>query len=202
METGFSGDPRYLPAMDLVTGLLEADRPAILAIDGPCGSGKSTLASLLAAAFPCNVFHMDDFYLPPARRPSNWRETIGGNMDFRRIQEELLEPAAQGKDVAYRAYDCRAAALKPAVPVPFRPLTVLEGSYSLHPGLRRYYRAAIFVTCPEEERLRRLRLREGARFSNFQDCWIPLEERYFRACEPERAASLVVNAGPSGQSAI
>lgn len=193
-----SDDAQYFSALLHVSGFLQTDQPVIVAIDGPCGSGKSTLASLLAEVFPCNVFHMDDFYLPPSRRAGNWQESVGGNMDFRRIREELLEPAAQGNDILYRAYDCRTASLKPAVPYPHRSLTVLEGSYSLHPGLRRYYRSAIYVTCSEEERLRRLRQREGERFSAFQDCWIPLEERYFRACEPERAAALCIATGSLG----
>lgn len=187
---------RFFPALLHVSGLLQTDRPAVVAIDGPCGGGKSALAALLAEVFPCNVFHMDDFYLPPARREPDWREGIGGNMDFRRIREELLEPALRGEDITYRAYDCRTDAGRAPVLYPHRLLTVLEGSYSLHPGLRRYYRASIFVTCPEEERLRRLWRREGARFDAFRDCWIPLEERYFRTCGAEEAASLRVTTGP------
>ncbi|MFQ8759475.1 MAG: hypothetical protein ACLSAF_08570 [Intestinimonas sp.] len=51
--------------------------PPWLPSTAACGSGKTSLAALIAALFPCNVFHMDDFFLPrpphtgaalPARR--------------------------------------------------------------------------------------------------------------------------------------
>lgn len=190
-----SADALFFPALVHVSGLLETDGPVIVAIDGPCGSGKSTLAGLLAEVFSCNVFHMDDFYLPLSQRESSWREGVGGNMDFRRIREELLEPAARGDGGLYRAYDCQTASLRPAVPYSPRRLTVLEGSYSLHPSLRQYYHSALFVTCPKDARIRRLRAREGEHFAAFRDCWIPLEERYFRACAPERAAAISIDTG-------
>ena len=40
-------------------------RPLVLALDGRCGSGKSGLGDLMGRLLPCNVVHMDDYYLPP-----------------------------------------------------------------------------------------------------------------------------------------
>ena len=53
---------QLIKAMDV---LLEGEGPVIVAIDGPCAAGKTTLAGKLQAAYDCNLFHMDDFFLRP-----------------------------------------------------------------------------------------------------------------------------------------
>ena len=53
---------------------------------GRVGSGKSSLGELVRNLFPCTVVHMDDFYIPPKKRPGNWMETPGGNMDLKRLK--------------------------------------------------------------------------------------------------------------------
>ena len=40
----------------------------ILAIDGRCTSGKTTLAEQIEKSLPCNIVHIDDFYLPFSKR--------------------------------------------------------------------------------------------------------------------------------------
>ena len=54
--------------------LARSGRPAVVAIDGRCGSGKSGLGDLMGRLLPCNVVHMDDYYLPPDRRAENWEQ--------------------------------------------------------------------------------------------------------------------------------
>ena len=61
---------------------------ALLAIDGRCGSGKSTLAAHMAQVFGCPVFHMDDFFLPPAARHRAGGKHRGGM----RREEALRRP--------------------------------------------------------------------------------------------------------------
>ena len=134
---------------------------AVLAIDGRCGSGKTTLAALLAQTLPCRVVHMDDFYLPFAARRPDWRTTPLGNMDLGRLRREVLEPARLGEEIAYHAYDCPHDALRPALLLPPRPLTVVEGSYSLAPALRPYYDLTVFLTCSQAEQAARPQAREG-----------------------------------------
>jgi uridine kinase len=46
----------------------ETGCPFLVAIDGRCASGKTTLAGKLRSALKCNVVHMDNFYLPFAKR--------------------------------------------------------------------------------------------------------------------------------------
>ena len=107
--------------------------PALLAIDGRCGSGKSTLAEFLAGQLGCRVVHTDDFYLPLAARCANWQEQPGANMDFIRLRNEVLQPLLRGETALYNAYSCAAGAFLPSKPFAAAPLTILEGSYSLHP---------------------------------------------------------------------
>lgn len=110
--------------------------PALLAIDGRCGSGKSTLAEFLARQLGCRVVHTDDFYLPLAARCANWQEQPGANIDFIRLRNEVLQPLLRGETALYNAYSCAAGAFLPSKPFAAAPLTILEGSYSLHPALQ------------------------------------------------------------------
>ena len=74
-------------------------------------------------ALPCNVFHMDDFFLPPALRTPERLSQPGGNVDRERMLAEALLPLSRGEDVTFRPFDCHAGRLRPPVSVPFRPLT-------------------------------------------------------------------------------
>jgi len=181
-----------------IASLLEAhpERPVLVALDGRCGSGKTTLAAQLAEPFPGSaVFHTDDYYLPPAQRIPNWTETPCANMDLTRLREEVLVPAQAGAAVHSRAYSCREGAYLPEQCVPPAPLYILEGSYSHHPSLAPYYDIKVFVTCSAEEQVRRLRAREGKRYLNFVQRWIPLEEEYFTDYAIERNAEMTVVTG-------
>ena len=66
--------------LELLTPLARLGRPALAAIDGRCGSGKSTLAGLAAHRLGCPLFHMDDFFLPPALRTPERYAAPGGNV--------------------------------------------------------------------------------------------------------------------------
>ena len=171
-------------------------RPLVLALDGRCGSGKTTLANALAAQLPgCTLLRTDDFYLPPAQRIPDWAHTPCANMDLARLRDEALRPAYEGQPVQYRAYSCREGAHLPARELAAQPLVILEGSYSHHPSLAPYYDIKVFVTCSAEEQMRRLRAREGKRYLNFVQRWIPLEEEYFTDYAIERNAEMTVVTG-------
>ena len=76
--------------LELLTPLARLGRPALAAIDGRCGSGKSTLAGLAAHRLGCPLFHMDDFFLPPALRTPERYAASGGNVHYERVEAELL----------------------------------------------------------------------------------------------------------------
>lgn len=181
------------PALLAIARLARAGGPAVIAIDGRCGSGKTRFAALIQELFPCNVIHMDDFYLPMKKRPPGWEDEAGGNMDFSRFLSEILLPARRGGGLYYRPYNCRTGHLSGAEQLPLRPLTVVEGSYSTHPRLAGHYDCTIFLTCPPEEQARRLRAREGSAFPLFPRRWIPMEERYFHLCNIQAQCDWCIN---------
>lgn len=187
-------NPILPPVLRQIEALLRRSPRAIVAIDGRSASGKTTLAALLGETFSCNVIHMDDYYLPLARRPAHWQELPAGNMDLSRLQQEVLVPARTGQAIWSRPYNCQLDRLSPA-PSLFSPapLTILEGSYSLHPTLRGFYDLSIFLTCSKSVQEARLRVRAPEKVTAFQTLWVPLEERYFALCGVESAADLVVN---------
>ena len=185
------------PALLEIAKLLKKKERVVVAIDGRCGSGKSTLARLMEQVFSCNVFHMDDFYLPVGQRAENWLEIPGGNMDLIRFRREVLESVFGGQAVNYRPFDCGAGECAPARCVEPTALTVIEGSYSHHPALEGEYDLKLFVTCDKQEQLRRLKLREGDYFPTFQRLWMPLEEQYIRLCGIENSDAMTVDTGVS-----
>ena len=81
--------------LELLTPLARLGRPALAAIDGRCGSGKSTLAGLAAHRLGCPLFHMDDFFLPPALRTQERYAAPGGNVHYERVEAELLRPCGR-----------------------------------------------------------------------------------------------------------
>lgn len=170
----------------------EGGGPLLLAIDGPCGSGKTWLAQRLAEAFGAELLHMDDFYLPIARRPADWQAIPGGHMDFSRLRA-LLVPLGDGAGGSYRPFDCQSQTYLPPRTLAPRPLVIVEGSYSHHPQLAGLWGMKLFVTCPEAVRMARLRQREGGDFDWFWRTWPPLEAAYFRQCAVPGPDTLIVD---------
>lgn len=185
----------YFPALLAVLKIAEGGRPAIIAIDGRCGSGKTSFAELVGRLFSCNVFHMDDYYLPLASRLENWRSIPAGNMDLERFRQDVLLPAKAGEQVVYSPYDCQMGQMKEKQFFKPSRLTVVEGSYSQHPLLAEYYDLKIFLTCSGKEQESRLRAREESHFTAFKEQWIPMEENYFEHFAAETGSDIVVDTG-------
>ena len=99
----------------------------------------------------------------------------------------------RGETALYNAYSCAAGAFLPSKPFAAAPLTILEGSYSLHPALQTDFAVRVFVTCPPDVQAVRLRAREGIRYANFVQRWIPLEEGYFAAHDPAARCNFVLD---------
>ncbi len=151
----------------------------IVAIDGRCASGKTTLAAAIEKLSGCSVIHMDDFFLRPEQRTAERLALAGGNIDYERFETEVLLPLKSGCDFSYRPYNCHDRSLGEAVSCRNGRVTVIEGSYSCHPALRRYYDLSIFLSITPEVQLERIRIRNGRSAENFQNIWIPMEEKYF-----------------------
>ena len=168
-----------------------------VAIDGPCTSGKTTLATVLQRRFGGNVLHMDDFFLRPEQRTPERFAEPGGNVDRERFEDEVLAPLAAGKIAQYRPWDCHTGDFAASRNVEPARLTIVEGSYSMHPALRGYYDLMICLTIDSGEQLRRLETRNPRMLQRFIDEWIPLENRYFASTETRTAADMIVDTAAS-----
>ena len=163
-----------------INRLLSKKGRIIVAIEGGSATGKSTLADALAREYDANVFHMDDFFLQPHQRTKERFQTPGGNVDWERFLEEVLIPASQGRDVTFRPFDCSTMSLGEAVTVSAKPVTIVEGVYSMHPALEKYMHFSLFLYADEEVRHARILRRNGERMlRRFVEEWIPMEDFYF-----------------------
>lgn len=183
----------YFPALLQIAKRVREGASAVVAIDGRCGSGKTQLAELIHTLFPCNLIHMDDYYLPPQSRTQGWERRPGGNMDFDRMLGEVLDPLRAGNPAVYRPFDCQTGQYGPKKLLPPLPLTVVEGSYSQHPRLAARYDMRIFLTCAKRVQMCRLKRREGGHFLVFERRWIPMEENYIRSCAPDCASDWAID---------
>lgn len=155
-------------------------RPFLIAIDGCCGSGKTTLADALAKEFSASVFHMDDFFLQPHQRTEERLAMPGGNVDYERFQEEVLNHITDQNGITFRPFSCSKWQLSDAVTVAYNDIVIVEGSYSHHPYFKDSFHVKIFLEIPAEEQKKRIIARDGAAlWPRFEEAWIPMENRYF-----------------------
>lgn len=158
--------------------LLEQKERVILAIDGSCTAGKTSLAAELAQVYDCNVFHMDDFFLRPEQRTRERFAQPGGNVDYERFYEEVLQPLSRGDAFSYRPFSCRSFTLGQPVSVLPRTLNIVEGTYSLHPYFGDVYDGKVLLTVSPEVQRTRILQRPQPLHERFFREWIPMEQTY------------------------
>ncbi|MDR0952025.1 MAG: uridine kinase [Oscillospiraceae bacterium] len=185
----------YAPLFNRLEELSSRGERVILAIDGRCGAGKTTLAGILKERYDCLVLPIDDFFLRPEQRTAARLAEPGGNIDYERFRSEVLEPLKTGEPFSYRPYDCHAQKLAEPVLVEPTLLTVVEGSYSLHPYFDGFYTLSVFLTLPVPAQLERLRARNPANLDRFVSEWIPMEERYFEGFKVSEKSSFCFDTG-------
>ena len=169
-------------------------RPYVIAIDGMSGSGKSTLARQIQEKYPqSNVFHMDDYFLQSHQRTTERLEEVGGNVDYERFQDEIIEHLGDREGIVYRAYDCSTQTLGKEIHKIWCPLVIIEGAYSQHPFFGDVYDFLVFCKVSEDEQRRRICKRNGeAMLDRFVNEWIPKENAYFQKYEIEEKSGLVL----------
>ncbi len=176
MRTEFSTEI-YRDFENRISEILLEREPVVVGIDGYCGSGKSTLAEYLRRRFACNVIHTDDFYLPFDARKEGWEKIPCANMDLERLERSVLRPARSGEPLHYKVFRAHTNTYT-SVNAEAAQLTIVEGSYCLHPDLRKYYRLSAFLVCDSSCQLLRIRERNPERYEMFVERWIPLELGY------------------------
>lgn len=164
----------------------------IIAIDGPCAAGKTTLAGILEQKYSCNVFHMDAFFLRPEQRTQSRLAQPGGNVDYERFYEEVLLPLRAGDPFAYRPFSCKLQTLTAPVQINPTALTVIEGTYALHPYFGDPYDLKVFLTVDPDTQRQRIGLREAWKQERFFREWIPMEQQYFSHFQIEHSADMIL----------
>lgn len=163
----------------------------VLAIDGKCGGGKSTLGKMLERVYDCTVLHMDDFFLRPEQRTPGRFAEVGGNVDRERFLSEVLIPLSQNKPIDYRRFDCSSFEIRESERIYPKKLTVIEGTYSMHPCLSAYYDLSVFIDISEEKQKNRIEKRNSPEMAvRFFNEWIPKENEYFREMNVKNRCSM------------
>ena len=184
----------YKDVFDVIKNLLKDNEKLVIAIDGRCGGGKSTLVSLLKEQFDCNIFHMDDFFLPFEMKTAERLRKAGENVHYERFEEEILKPLQNDKSATYRKYQCNIGEFSQPIKVEPKNLTIVEGSYSLHPKLRNYYDYKIFITVDSKVQYERILKRNGKeKLQDFLNKWIPMEEHYFAELDIRNQCDLILD---------
>ena len=182
---------QYIPLLtELDRRLLKG--PVTLAVEGGSASGKTTLSSLLEKLYSARTVHMDDFFLRPEQRTPERLAEIGGNVDRERFIAEALSGLLSGGPITYRPYDCTAGALADPITLEPKPLTVVEGVYSTHPEIERYYDLSVLLDIPEDIQRERVEKRNPTLAHRFFSEWIPMEEVYFSATNIQSRIDLVI----------
>ncbi|HEY8499380.1 MAG TPA: hypothetical protein VIL89_02065, partial [Clostridia bacterium] len=123
---------KFFSVFSSIDALMRTRGSVNVAVDGCSGSGKSTFASLLAGVYDCNVFHTDHFFLTPDIRTEERLNETGGNFDYERFKEEVINGIMSGRVFSYRVYNCSKKTFDRMVEVHPKSLNIIEGCYSMH----------------------------------------------------------------------
>ena len=187
----------FLPLMKRIDTFLEQGNKRgrlIVAIDGGSASGKTTLAAFLEKRYEdLDVFHMDDFFLTPELRTEQRLNEVGGNVDRERFEKEVLLPISKGEAVNYRRYICKAQEFSSPITGDPKGIIIVEGAYSMHPSLMKYYDFTVFLNIDSESQRERILKRNPPPLANrFFSEWIPLEKVYFEKTDIKNRCDLVI----------
>ena len=149
---------------------------------------------MLTAIYPDTaLFHADDFFLRPEQRTAARYAQPGGNLDRERLESEILIPISRNKAAVYRPFNCRTLSLREPVTVLPGRLNIVEGSYSFHPELARYYDLSVFLDISPETQRSRILKRNGPEWGQqFFDRWVPLEQTYFHETDTQGRCTLAL----------
>lgn len=183
----------FFHVFNRIDSLLEGKESVTVAIDGNSCAGKTSLARLIGSCYDANIFHMDDFFLPLELRTKERLDTPGGNVHYERFEVEILKNISPGKSFTFKPFDCSIMDFKDEMKILPKKLNIIEGSYSMHPTLIKYYDLKIFLKIDGENQLKRLREREPEFLhEKFINHWIPMENMYFKALDIEAQCDMVL----------
>ena len=186
---------KYIPFLPLFTELdkrLENGNVTV-ALEGGSASGKTTISKLFEEIYDCTVFHMDDFFLQPHQRTPERIAKTGGNIDWERFLSEILLPLSNGEVIKYKRFDCSTFSLSKEIQIFPKKLVVVEGVYSMHPELEKFYDFSVFLDISHEHQRERILHRNSPELAErFFNEWIPLENRYFEKTQIKQRCDMTI----------
>ena len=177
-----------------------AERPVVIAIDGPSCAGKSILATALALRSEGAVLEGDDFYrqrLP--RLTVTQRETMSDSavvnavIDWERLRAEALLPLRAGRSATFQPYDWDAhdGRLAPPKIVPAAAVIIVDGVYAARPELADLVDVAVYLGV--DPQVRAVRYAERTDDPDWRRFWERGEAHYFRVVRPPASFDLRVD---------
>ena len=177
---------QYIPYIQLL------DKEGILAIEGNSASGKSTLASLLSKAKNLPVISMDEFFLQPHQRTKERFAEIGGNVDYERFNQEVINKLNE-QTITYQVFDCSCMQLTSTKTIDISKGLIVEGCYSHHPYFKEYMDYKVFLSIDRETQVSRIRKRNGeVMLQRFVNEWIPKEDVYFETYNIKEESDIIL----------
>jgi uridine kinase len=178
-----------------------ADRPVVIAIDGPSCAGKSILATAVALRSGASVLEGDDFYrrtLPrltlTQREAMSDSSVVDAVIDWERLRDEALLPLRAGQSATYERYDWDAddGRLAPPKTIQAADLILVEGVYAARPELVDLVDIAIYLGVDPQTRARRYAERDND--PDWVRFWERGEAHYFRVIRPPAGFDLRLGA--------
>jgi uridine kinase len=211
---------RELVLSDLTSAIVAIGRPhpVRVAIDGVDAAGKTSLADELVPRLERlgrTVIRssIDGFHHPRAVRRRRGALSPEGyfhdSFNYPALIDALLEPLGPGGSRVFRrsVFDFRTdnASASPIETASADAVLLLDGVFLLRPELRDHFDYSIFVRADFETTIRRAEHRDVALFGSvdevrrrYRERYIPGQQLYLSAVQPERWASIVIdNNNPS-----
>lgn len=172
---------------------VEKNDKVVIAIDGPSASGKTTFGNFLRKELDALLFHADDYYVPKARKTVERMSESGGNVDYERLEREIMMNL-NSETITSNHFNCSREVLETGVPQKNKKIVIVEGAYSMHKTLRKYYTLSIFITVDKQLQLERILKRNGEELlKQWIEEWIPLENFYFMEDDIKNCVDYVVD---------
>lgn len=176
-----------------INELLKNQDFVVVTVEGSAASGKTILANILKDKYNAEIVRMDDFFLPLEKRTVERLETPGGNIDYERFKESVIDKI--GSTFSYGVFNCSIMKIDREKVVNKSKLLIIEGSYSMHPYFGKYYDLSIFLDIDYETQINRIKNRDGERLLKmFVDKWIKYEQKYFNFYNIKQTADIYLDA--------
>lgn len=178
--------------IDKLKAYIEENEHVVIGIDGPSGSGKSSLASYLEKKYDVTLFHVDDYFLPAARKTTERLKEPGGNFDHERMQKEIFDHI-KDFEITSNKFNCKTGDFETRNPVKRKSIVIIEGVYALYPRFSKYYNYTVFLNIDRGIQLERILERSNDyMLQRFIHEFIPLEDLYFKHFDIQEQVDLFV----------